>query len=226
MTSSAALTGSHLRAYNAIFQHPLSHNLEWHDVYAMLRKLGQIEEQSNGHLRVTRHGQVLVLTPSRTKDVSGADEIMALRHFLERSEKAEAGPQGTDTPWLLVIDHQEALIFRAEMHGAVPQQILPHEPGRYFRHEHHSKDFSRGEEKPEPNSYFKPVAEALQGHGQILVFGSGTGASSEMDQFIAWVKVHRPEVARRIIGSLVVDGHHLSADQLLAKAREFYSSRH
>jgi len=90
MTSSAALTGSHLRAYNAIFQHPLSHNLEWHDVYAMLRQLGHIEDESNGHLRVTRNGQVLVLHPPRTKDVSGADEIMGLRHFLERSETAEA----------------------------------------------------------------------------------------------------------------------------------------
>jgi len=225
MTSSAALTGSHLRAYNAIFQHPLSHNLEWHNVYGMLRQLAQIEEEPNGHLRVTRNGQVLVLHPPRTKDVSSAHEIIALRHFLERSETAEGVPQGADSHWLLVIDHEEARIFRAEMHGAIPQQILPHEPGRYFRHAHNSKDFSRGQEKPEPNSYFEPVAEALQVHGQILVFGSGTGASSEMEQFIAWVKVHRPEVAGRIIGSLVVDGHHLSADQLLAKAREYYSSR-
>jgi hypothetical protein len=46
-----------------------------------------------------------------------------------------------------------------------------------------------------------------------------------MDQFIAWVKFHRPEIASRIIGSLVVDGHHLTADQLLAKAREFYAPR-
>jgi len=225
MTSPAALTGSHLRAYNAIFQHPLSHNLEWHDVFAMLSQVGHIEEQSNGHLRVTRNGQVLVLNPPRAKDVSGADEIMALRHFLERSETVEAEGQGTNSLWLLVIDHEEARIFRAEMHGAIPQQILPHEPGRYFRHAHNSKDFSRGQEKPELNSYFGPVADALQAHGQILVFGSGTGASSEMDQFIGWVKVHRPEVARRIIGSLVVDGHHLTADQLLGKAREFYAPR-
>ena len=101
---------------------------------------------------------------------------------------------------------------------------LPHEPDRYFRHAHKSKDFSRGQEKPEPNSFFEPVVNALQAHGQILVFGSGTGTSSEMDQFISWAKLHHPEVAGRIIGSQVVDEHHLSADQLLAKAREFYAS--
>ena len=48
MNSSAALTGSHLRTYTTIFQHPVSHNLEWHDVYALLRQLGHVDETSNG----------------------------------------------------------------------------------------------------------------------------------------------------------------------------------
>jgi hypothetical protein len=44
-----------------------------------------------------------------------------------------------------------------------------------------------------------------------------------MDQFIAWLKLHHADVANRIIGSLVVDEHHLTENQLLAKAREFYA---
>jgi hypothetical protein len=225
MNSPAALASSHLRAYDAIFQHPLSHNLGWHDVYAMLRQLGQVEEEPNGNFRVTRNGEVLVLRPPRTKDVAEVDDLMALRHFLQRSESAPSGAEGGGTHWLLVIDHQEAQVFRAEMHGAVAQQILPHEPDRYFRHAHHSKDFSRGEEKPDPGSFFGPVADALEADGQILVFGSGTGMSSEMDQFVAWAKLHRPEVARRIMGSLVVNERHLTVDQLLAKAREFFATK-
>jgi len=46
-----------------------------------------------------------------------------------------------------------------------------------------------------------------------------------MEQFMMWVKLHQPELAKRIIGSLVVDEHHLSEDQLLAKARKFYANR-
>jgi hypothetical protein len=46
-----------------------------------------------------------------------------------------------------------------------------------------------------------------------------------MDQFVAWAKLHRPEVAGRIIGAVVVNEHHATTDQLLAKAREFYASR-
>jgi hypothetical protein len=64
----------------------------------------------------------------------------------------------------------------------------------------------------------------LQGAGNILVFGTGTGTSSEMEQFVAWSKTHHPELAQRIIGTLTVNEHHLTDDQLLAKARELYAT--
>jgi len=224
MTSPASLTGSQLRTYNTIFQHPVSHNLEWRHVRTLLATLGEITEEPNGNSKVARNGHVLVLHPPRTKDVAETDELMALRHFLEQSEPTPPGTDASETHWLVVIDHREARIFRTEMHGAIPQEILPHEPDDYFRHAHNSKDFSRGQEKPDPNSFFGPVAKALQAPGRILVFGTGTGTSSEMEQFIAWAKLHRPELAQRIIGCLVVDEHHLSLDQLLAKARDFYAS--
>ena len=223
MNSPAPLTGSHLRTYQTIFQHPLSHNLAWHDVHGLLRHLGQVVEEPNGSLKVTRNGQVLMLHPARTKDVAETDELMALRHFLEGSEAAVPGTNGTEARWLVVIDHREARIYRSAEPGAVAQQIRPHAPEDFFRHAPNSKDFSRGQEKPDPNSYFEPVAGVLNGAGKILIFGTGTGTSSEMDQFVAWLKQHRPELAKRIIGAEVVDEHHLTEGQLLAKAREFFA---
>lgn len=224
MNSTTPLSGSHLRTYSTIFQHPVSHNLQWHDVHALFRHLGSLDEEANGNLKATRNGQTLVLHKPRTKDVAETDELMALRHFLERSEAGTAGTTAAETHWLLVIDHHTARIFQSEIHDSVPQRIVPHEPDDYFRHAHNSKDFSRGQEKPEPNSFFEPVAKALHGGGPILVFGTGTGMSNEMEQFVAWTKTHHPELAKRIIGSVVVDEHHLTEAQLLAKAREFYST--
>jgi hypothetical protein len=223
--STPPLTGSHLRTYNTIFQHPISHNLEWRAVHSLLGNLGQIAEEPNGNFKATRNGQILVLHPPRAKDVAEMDEIMALRHFLERSETAPPATNEEEAHWLLVINHHEARIFRAEMHAAIPLQILPHEPDDYFRHAHNSKEVARGKEKPDPNSFFEPVAKALLAPGKVLIFGAGTGTSSEMDQFIAWVEVHHPELAGRIIGSLVVDEHHLTDGQLLAEARDFYKNR-
>ena len=123
-----------------------------------------------------------------------------------------------------MIDHHEARIFRSEMHGALPQQILPHEPDDYFRHAHNSKDFSRGQEKPDADSFFALVVPALPGAGPILLFGSGTGGGSEMDQFVAWLDRHHPALAKRIVGTQVVDQHHLTEAQLLAQARDFFTN--
>jgi hypothetical protein len=122
-----------------------------------------------------------------------------------------------------VIDHHEARLFRAEVDGGIPQRILPHDLTEYFRHAHHSRDFSRGQEKPDPNSFFEPVSEALKAPGRIVVFGTGKGTSSEMEQFIQWTALHHPEVSARIVGTLVVDEHHLTEGELVAKAVEFYA---
>jgi hypothetical protein len=224
MTSSAFLSGQHRRTYETIFQHPVSHNLEWREVHALFRHIGDVKEESNGNLKVKRNGQTLVLRPSRSKDVAETDELMELRHFLERSEAAPATGDGAEAHWLLVIDHREARLFRSKIRGSVAEEILPYNPEGYFRHAHHSRDFTRGEEKPDPNSFFEPVAAALQASGRILIFGTGTGMSSEMDQFTAWLRLHHPALVRRIIGSQVIDEHHLTEGQLLARARDFYAS--
>ena len=220
-----SLTGSHLRTYTTLFQHPLAHNLEWNDVHALLRQLAKVEEEPNGKLKVTRNGQVMILPLPRTKDVSEPDEVMALRHFLEQSDQAVAAAAGPEAHWLVVIDHHEARIYRSTEPGAVPQQIRPHAPEDFFRHAPNSKDFSRGQEKPDPNSFFEPVAGLLNGAGAVLVFGSGTGTANEMDQFVAWLQQHRPAVAKRVVGSEVIDPHHLTEAQVLAKARAFFAGR-
>ena len=68
------------------------------------------------------------------------------------------------------------------------------------------------------------MAKALQTAGRLVIFGTGTGNSNEMDQFITWLKHHHPELAKKILGSMVVDENHLTEDQLLGKAREFYAN--
>jgi len=222
MKTLASLTGSNLRTYQTIFQHPASHNLGWRDVHALFAQIALVEPQANGNLKVTRNGQTLVLHPPRTKDVAETEELMALRHFLKLSEEAPT-TSGSEPRWLLLIDHRQARLFRTEMIGVVDETILPHEPSEYFRHEKNSENVSRGQEKPDPNTYFTPVAKALGEVGPILVFGSGTGKSSEMDRFVAWLTSHHPQTAARVIGSVVVDGHHQTDGQLLARAREFYA---
>jgi hypothetical protein len=222
MKSSAPLDGSQLRTYEQIFQHPIAHSIRWNDVFGMFRQLGTVETETNGNVKVTRNGQFIVLKPTHSKEVTDADEVMALRHFLKLTEIKPIQSDGAEVHWLVVINHQRARLFRTEMSNALPKEIVPHEPSEYFRHAHHSRDFSRGKDKPDPNTFFEPVAKELMIGGPILVFGSGTGKSSEMEQFTGWLKEHHPELSQRVLGTVVVDENHQTDGQLLQKAREFY----
>jgi hypothetical protein len=213
-----------LRTYEKIFQHPASHNLAWRDVLALFSHLGEVAVEPNGHLKVTRNKHILILPAPTTKEVSEVDELVKLRHFLAESETAVPESNQPLAHILVVIDHQKARLFRTEMIGAVPQLILPHQPDEYFRQAHEDRNFFSGKEKPAPNGFFEPVAKALKNVGKILIFGTGTGTSSEMDQFTVWLKKHHAELSRRIVGTIVVDEQHLTESQLLAKAREFYAN--
>ncbi len=124
---------------------------------------------------------------------------------------------------LVVIDHQEARIYRTEVSGATPERIAPYDPHGHGRHLHSAHEWTDGKRPPERKSYYEAVAKTLQGAEQVLLFGSGTGRSSAMEQLLADLKDHHSDVAGKIIGSVVVDDHHTTNDQLLAKAREFYA---
>jgi hypothetical protein len=156
--------------------------------------------------------------PARQANDSEPNLLMKFHHAVERSEKPAWAAR-----WLVVIDHHEARIFRSCLHGTVAEQIRPDQADDSISHVHSFDGFSRGQEKPVPGTFFGPVAEALKEAGGILIFGSGTGTASAMDQFVTWLKTHRPEQARRIVGERIIDAHHLTDAQLLAKARDFHA---
>ena len=79
--------GSHQGTYDAVFQHPISRNIQWRELRSMLSSLSEtVEEEHNGNLKFTRNGQSLVVHPPRHKNFSDVEELMHIRHFLERSE--------------------------------------------------------------------------------------------------------------------------------------------
>ena len=123
---------------------------------------------------------------------------------------------------LVVIDHQEARVFRTEVNGAVPERIAPYDPHGYGKHLHSAHEWTDGKRQPERKSFYEAIAKTLQGAEQVLLFGSGTGRSSAMEMLIADLKDHHSDLAEKIVGSVVIDAHHTSENQLLAKAREFY----
>jgi hypothetical protein len=221
----AQLSGNHERIYQRVCQHPMPHNLQWREVWSMLGAMtdAQTAEDAEGNLKVTRNGQTLLLHRPRGKDLADKKELLKVRHFLERSGTPLPAPAAAGTHLLVVIDHREARIYSTELHGSVPQRIAPYDPFGFGRDLHYNQDDSNGQRKPERKSFYEAVAKTLHGAKQILMFGAGTGASSAMEALIADLKKNHRDIAERVIDSIAVDEHHLTEDQLLAKARERFT---
>ncbi|QJW95177.1 hypothetical protein [Frigoriglobus tundricola] len=220
------LNGRHRHTYDAIFRHPAAHNLEWHDVRSLLDAIANVTEEHNGALRVTRNEHAITLHAPRHKDVATTDDLMTIRKFLEQSAEVPTAPAvAPGTHLLVVIDHHEAKVYRTESSGAVPEQLVPYDPYGFGRHLHSHAEETDGKRRPERKSFYENIAATLRGADQVLVFGSGTGESSAMDLLVADLKHNHPDVAARVIGSVVIDAHHTTESQLLARAREFFASK-
>lgn len=220
-----ALSNSHQRTHDAILAQPASHTLQWRDVRSLLEAMATVVDEPNGNVKVTRNGQQLVLHPDRHKDVGAERQLHDLRSFLQSSGDRWAPPVVCGVHLLVVVDHREARVYRTEMHGSVPERIVPHSPDHLARYLHYVRDDSNGQRRPELKSYYDEIAGALRGAESVVLFGSGTGASSAMDHLRSELKLHHKDVAGRVVGAVAVDEHHLTEDQLLAKAREFFAAR-
>src|SRR5579862_8431481 len=96
MMQTTHLTTKDLHILERIFQHPASHNLEWHDVIALIEHLGTIEEKENGHLTFTVNGVSEGFHRSREKDVSEVEQVLDIRRFLERAGIGKKGAMATE----------------------------------------------------------------------------------------------------------------------------------
>ncbi len=124
---------------------------------------------------------------------------------------------------VVVIDHHEAKVYRTETREGETERIVPYDPHGHGRHLHSAHEETDGKRVPERKSYYEAVAKTLAGAGGIVLFGSGTGRSSAMDQLMADLKDHHPAVAAKVVAAVVVDAHHTTEPQLLAQARALFA---
>jgi hypothetical protein len=84
------LSNHHRNTLRQIFQHPVSHNIEWHAVVSLLEAVGSVNRSHDGKLAVTLGTQTEYLDPPPDKDVD-AQLVVDLRRML-----GEAGlrPEG------------------------------------------------------------------------------------------------------------------------------------
>jgi hypothetical protein len=83
------LNNHHRDTLAQIFQHPVSHNIEWRAVRSLLEVVGTVEESHDGKFVVTLGAETEVLTRPRDKAID-VQEVVDLRRMLGN---AGYGPQ-------------------------------------------------------------------------------------------------------------------------------------
>ncbi len=82
------LSANHRDTLLQIFQHPTSHNIEWHAVLSLLEAVGEVEERKDGKVKVALGDEVEVLNRPKHKDIDVA-EVVDLRRMLTNAGYAE-----------------------------------------------------------------------------------------------------------------------------------------
>ena len=78
------LSNHHRNTLRQLFQHPVSHNIEWHAVLSMLDAVGSTVEQRGGKVAVTIGSETEFFDPPAHKDID-AQTVVDLRRMLSNA---------------------------------------------------------------------------------------------------------------------------------------------
>ncbi|HVJ52059.1 MAG TPA: hypothetical protein VM689_06340 [Aliidongia sp.] len=224
-----SVTGSNRRTLDAIFRHPVSHNLGWSDVVALLETIGEVEERSSGEFSLRVGGAHHLMHKPNTKDLTAAD-VTGLRHFLASAgwpagpaPSPALDPSAETLDLMVVMDHHQARIYHVEPLSRDGRElaIRPYDPHHFLHHPTH-KDQSRerGQRASEDHGYYAQIAAALAAGGRIVVVGHGSGKSNVAHHLIEYLHKHHGETYRRIVREIVADLSSETPAQLLDLAQQ------
>ncbi len=75
------LSNHHRNTLRQLFQHPVSHNIEWRAVLSLLAAVGSVAEHSDGKVAATIGSETVFLDPPAHKDVD-TQTVIDLRRLL------------------------------------------------------------------------------------------------------------------------------------------------
>jgi glyceraldehyde-3-phosphate dehydrogenase/erythrose-4-phosphate dehydrogenase len=74
------LSSHHRDTILQLFQHPTSHNIEWHDVLSLLEATGTVDQRHDGKYHVQLGDEVLVIVKPKHDDID-VQQVVDLRRI-------------------------------------------------------------------------------------------------------------------------------------------------
>jgi hypothetical protein len=84
MTEDRKLDGHHRATVEKIFRHPVSHNIEWHDVLSLLENVAIVTKAHDNRFTVTLGGETQTLDAAGGRDIS-EQQVVDLRRMLREA---------------------------------------------------------------------------------------------------------------------------------------------
>jgi hypothetical protein len=78
------LNAHHRATVEKIFRHPVSHNIQWHDVLSLLQSVAEVTEGHDGRYKVALGGQAVTLDAPAHHDVN-EQMVIDLRRMLNNA---------------------------------------------------------------------------------------------------------------------------------------------
>jgi hypothetical protein len=82
MSKGEELDAHHRATVEKIFSHPMSHNIQWHDVLSLLEQLDSVAREHEGRYTVTLGGETETFDVPRHHDID-AQQVVDLRRMLK-----------------------------------------------------------------------------------------------------------------------------------------------
>ncbi len=82
VTDGNKLNGHHRVTLEKIFQHPVSHNIQWHDVLSLLRAVAEVSEGHDARFKVTLGDETETLDAPTGHDID-EQMVIDLRRMLK-----------------------------------------------------------------------------------------------------------------------------------------------
>jgi hypothetical protein len=81
LTEDGKLDSHHQATVEKIFGHPVSHNIEWHDVLSLLEGVGTVTREHDGRFTVTLGSETQTFDAPRHDDID-EQQVVDLRRML------------------------------------------------------------------------------------------------------------------------------------------------
>ncbi len=100
MPNDPRLSGAANRTLDAIFRHPVAHDVQWREIMALFSAFGEVEEKHNGDVMVSIGEGHMSLGRPRDKTIGVQDAMEPRHHLVSAGWTPEGGPAAGCVAWL------------------------------------------------------------------------------------------------------------------------------